>query len=104
VCVCATVKYKCRNSDSAVLIVIKRECVTEVLINPIIRTRTRHFRHAYYPTRDNISCHSSIFGFKTFVRLSPFTRKKRISCEREQLPKRRTYFSDNGYSPISITK
>jgi hypothetical protein len=25
-----------------------------VLINPIIRTRTRYFRHAYPPTRDNI--------------------------------------------------
>jgi hypothetical protein len=24
-----------------------------VLINPIIRTRTRYVRHAYYPTRDN---------------------------------------------------
>jgi hypothetical protein len=38
---------KCRNSDSAALIVIKRESVTEVLINPIIRTRTRQFRHIY---------------------------------------------------------
>jgi hypothetical protein len=27
--------------------------VTKVLINPIIRTRTRHSRHAYQPTRDN---------------------------------------------------
>jgi hypothetical protein len=25
-----------------------------VLINPIIRTRTRYFRHAYHPTHDNI--------------------------------------------------
>jgi hypothetical protein len=30
-----------------------RELVTEVLINPIIRTRTRYFRHAYPHTRDN---------------------------------------------------
>jgi hypothetical protein len=34
--------------------VIKSECVTQVLINPNIRTRTRHFRHAFHPTRDNI--------------------------------------------------
>jgi hypothetical protein len=33
-----------------------RELVTKVLINPIIRTRTRYFRHAYHPTRDNILC------------------------------------------------
>jgi hypothetical protein len=31
-----------------------RELVTKVLINPIIRTRTRHCRHVYHPTRDNI--------------------------------------------------
>jgi hypothetical protein len=37
---------KCRNSDSAALIVMKTESVTEVLINPIIRTRTR----CHYPT------------------------------------------------------
>jgi hypothetical protein len=36
------------------LSVIKRECVTKVLINPINRTGTRHSRHAYHPTRDNI--------------------------------------------------
>jgi hypothetical protein len=44
------------NGDSPVLIVIKREsvCVTEVLINPIIRTRTRNFRDAFQITRDNI--------------------------------------------------
>jgi hypothetical protein len=34
------------------LSVIKREDVTKVLINPIIRTRTRHSHHAYHPTRD----------------------------------------------------
>jgi hypothetical protein len=32
----------------------KRVSVTEVLINPIIRTRTSHFRHAYQPTRNSI--------------------------------------------------
>jgi hypothetical protein len=26
--------------------------VTKVLINPIVRTITRRFRHAYHPTRD----------------------------------------------------
>jgi hypothetical protein len=36
------------------LSVIKRECVTDVLINPTIRNITRHSRHAYHPTRDNI--------------------------------------------------
>jgi hypothetical protein len=33
--------------------VIKRDC-NYVLINPIILTRTRHFRQAYRSTRDNI--------------------------------------------------
>jgi hypothetical protein len=32
-----------------------REAVTEVLVDPIIRTRTRYFRHAYHPTRNNIN-------------------------------------------------
>jgi hypothetical protein len=32
-----------------------REIVIEVLINPIIRTRNRHYRHEYHPTRDNIN-------------------------------------------------
>jgi hypothetical protein len=31
-----------------------REIVSKVPINPIIRTRTRHSRHAYHPRRDNI--------------------------------------------------
>jgi hypothetical protein len=30
--------------------------VTKELINPIIGTRTRHFRHAYHPTRDSLEC------------------------------------------------
>jgi hypothetical protein len=42
-------------SDNAVLITIKREFVTELLINPITRTRTRQFRHAYHPTHDDIN-------------------------------------------------
>jgi hypothetical protein len=40
-----------------VLIVIKRECVTEVPLNPIIRARTHYFRHVYPPTR-----HNTIYG------------------------------------------
>jgi hypothetical protein len=31
-----------------------KEIVTKVLINPIIRTRIRHFRRAHKPTRDSI--------------------------------------------------
>jgi hypothetical protein len=45
--VCVTVNYKVCKSVKALyylyLSVIKRECVTKVLINPIIRTRTHHF-------------------------------------------------------------
>jgi hypothetical protein len=56
---CATVDWKVRKSAIALhclyLSVIKRECVTEVLINPVIRARTRHSRHAYHTTRDNIN-------------------------------------------------
>jgi hypothetical protein len=44
---CATVSWKVCISAIALyclyLSVIKKEYVTEVLINPIIRTRTRHF-------------------------------------------------------------
>jgi hypothetical protein len=63
--VCAKVKCKvCYISDSDVLIVIKRESVTEMQINPIIRTRIRYFRHAYNPTCDNIHEVSFIFGLR----------------------------------------
>jgi hypothetical protein len=48
---CATVNWKmCKSTIplySLYLRVIKRECVTNVLINPIIRTRTRHFCRVY---------------------------------------------------------
>jgi hypothetical protein len=37
-----------------------RELVTEVLINPISRTRTGHFRRAYPPKRDNIKLYMMI--------------------------------------------
>jgi hypothetical protein len=42
----------CKSVIALYLNVIKRQIVTKVLINPIIRTRTRHFRRAYHPTRD----------------------------------------------------
>jgi hypothetical protein len=44
----------CKSAIALYLSVSKRERVTEVLINPIIRTRTRHFRHAYPHSRDSI--------------------------------------------------
>jgi hypothetical protein len=56
--VCVAVNYNvCK---SAIVLyglyvnVIKSECVTQVLINPIIRTRTRHFLRVYQPTGDII--------------------------------------------------
>jgi hypothetical protein len=46
---CATVNRKlCKSAKALYLSVIYTDSVTEVLINPIIRTRTRHFRHAYH--------------------------------------------------------
>jgi hypothetical protein len=59
---CATVNCKvCRSAIDLYYLyfsVIKRECVTEVVINPIIQTKTRHFRCVYHPTRDNIKKNS----------------------------------------------
>jgi hypothetical protein len=53
---CTTLNWKVCKPAIALyclyLSVIKTECVTEVLINPNIRTR--YFRHAYHQTRDNI--------------------------------------------------
>jgi hypothetical protein len=46
------------------MIVIKRESVIEVLLNPIIRTRIRYFTHAYHLTRDNIL---DLRGMKVYV-------------------------------------
>jgi hypothetical protein len=51
--------------------VIKRTS-KKVLINPIIRTRTRHFRYAYHPTRDNMHTeyashvHLYVYNLPTF--------------------------------------
>jgi hypothetical protein len=51
---CAMVNWKvCKSAIALYLSVIKRTC-NQVLINPIIQTRTRYFRHVYHPTRDNI--------------------------------------------------
>jgi hypothetical protein len=51
---CATVNWKvCKSAIALYLSVIKR-LVTKVLINPIIRTRNRYFRHAHSRTRDNM--------------------------------------------------
>jgi hypothetical protein len=36
-----------------------RELVTEVPINAITRTRTRHYRHAYHPTHDIVQLFNS---------------------------------------------
>jgi hypothetical protein len=44
----------CKSANTLYLNVIKSECVTQVLINPFIETRTRHSRRAYHPTYDNI--------------------------------------------------
>jgi hypothetical protein len=44
----------CKLVIALYLSVIKRECVTKVLLNPIIRTRTHHFPCAYHPTRDTL--------------------------------------------------
>jgi hypothetical protein len=40
-----------------------RKLVTEMLVNPIIRTRTHYFRHAYPQTHDNIFS-ASCFSWK----------------------------------------
>jgi hypothetical protein len=54
----------------------KREIVTKALINPIIRTRTGHFRRAYHPTRDSIEAYYPRYGLeglsKTAVRILTF--------------------------------
>jgi hypothetical protein len=51
--VCACVRL-CKSAIALYLNVIK-EILTKVLINPIIRTGTRHFRHVCHPTRDSIA-------------------------------------------------
>jgi hypothetical protein len=52
--VCATVNWKlCKSAMVLYLSAIKRTC-NQVLINPIVRTRSRYFHHAYHSTCDNI--------------------------------------------------
>jgi hypothetical protein len=54
---CVKAKWKVCKSAVALyclyLVAIKRERVIKVLINPIIRTRTRHFCCVYHPIRNN---------------------------------------------------
>jgi hypothetical protein len=50
---CETVNCKLCKSAIALYCVLLRELVTKILINSIIRTRTRHFCHAYHPTCEN---------------------------------------------------
>jgi hypothetical protein len=51
---CATVNWKVYKSEKALYLSVSKRTVTKALINPILRTRTRYFRHAYHPTHDNI--------------------------------------------------
>jgi hypothetical protein len=55
---CALVNCKLCKSAIALyclyVSVIKSECVTKVLINLIIRTRTHHFCRMHQPTHDSI--------------------------------------------------
>jgi hypothetical protein len=44
----------CKSAIALYLNVIRRTC-NKLIMNPVIRTRTRHFRRLYRPTRDNIS-------------------------------------------------
>jgi hypothetical protein len=54
---CATVNWKVCISAIALyylhVSVIRCECVTQLQINPIIRTSTRHVSGVYHPTRHN---------------------------------------------------
>jgi hypothetical protein len=47
--------------------------VTEVLINPIIRSRTRYFRHAYPHTHDNIVLIAPMLQFTAVYVVSAVT-------------------------------
>jgi hypothetical protein len=75
------------------LSVIKRERLTEVLINPIIRNRTRHFSYTYHPTRDNIICVPHGYPNKTATvslnsinRLGFVAETYRVSCNVRTCP------------------
>jgi hypothetical protein len=53
-CACLAVCCKwCKCGIALYLSVIKREYVTQLPINPIVRSRTIHFRRVNHPTRDN---------------------------------------------------
>jgi hypothetical protein len=57
-----------------------------VLINPISRTRTRHFRHAYHPTRDNIII---IAGHAGDYRVDPLNAMYNIATQENRMVGRR---------------
>jgi hypothetical protein len=61
---CATLKWKvCKSAIALYCLyvrVIRSECVTELLINPIIKTRTRLISGMYHPTCHGIINHSRI--------------------------------------------
>jgi hypothetical protein len=50
---CVTVNCKLCKPAIALYSLQLRETVTEMPVNPIIRSRTRYFRYAYPPTRDS---------------------------------------------------
>jgi hypothetical protein len=64
---CATVNWKVCKSAVALyclyLSVITKECVIEVLINPIIQTRTCRLCHMYHPTIDNMHKFTDSYPF-----------------------------------------
>jgi hypothetical protein len=79
---CVTTNCKSCNSVIALYLnVIKRDCVTKVLTNPIIRTGTRHFRHAYQPTRDNTICHHCMCIYVYILIFSPINNNNLILME-----------------------
>jgi hypothetical protein len=47
-----------------------------VLINPIIQTRTRHFRRAYHPTRDRTHTNDDKISFIVRDMISKSTRRQ----------------------------
>jgi hypothetical protein len=51
---CVTVNCKVWKSTIALYLNVIKETCNRDANKSIIRTRTRHFRHAYHPTRDTI--------------------------------------------------
>jgi hypothetical protein len=98
---CATVSWKVCKSAIALcclyLNVIKRECISKVLINPIIRTTARPISRVYHPIRDNSVRREVLYNilieFGVPMRLVRLTEM----CLNETYSKVRTgkYLSDN---------